>query len=301
MATIKDIAEAAGISVGTVDRIIHNRGRFSAETADKVRRAMAELNYTPNIHARGLKKTRGYTFGAVIPQRDQDAGYWQLVEEGILSAAAELSSYSSQVKLFPFDRYSSESCRSALVSAVNSGAQGLLIAPVRPEDVQAQLGEGDLPCLFIDIDMADMSCRVSFIGQDSLQSGILSGKLMNLLLPPASGRGGAKKVLIINPPGRNPHLGRRIEGFRRFMEDFRRDVSLIHFKEAIDDEDQFHNFMDTVFKNSAGRPDGIFVGNSSVYYMASYLEKRGGEFPRIPLIGYDLIPSRRGLIERGDH
>jgi LacI family transcriptional regulator len=62
MATMKDIAEAAGISIGTVDRIIHNRGRYSEETAELVRKAMKELNYTPNIHARGLKQTKKHIF-----------------------------------------------------------------------------------------------------------------------------------------------------------------------------------------------------------------------------------------------
>ena len=94
MPTIKDIAEAVGVSIGTVDRIIHKRGRYSEKTAEKVRRVMEEMNYTPNIHARGLKKTRHINFAAVIPHAGQDSGYWELVIRGINHAAAELSSVS---------------------------------------------------------------------------------------------------------------------------------------------------------------------------------------------------------------
>ena len=58
MTTLKDIAESVGVSIGTVDRIIHNRGRYSEKTAEKVRKIMTDLNYIPNIHARGLKQTK---------------------------------------------------------------------------------------------------------------------------------------------------------------------------------------------------------------------------------------------------
>ena len=122
MATIKDIAEAVGVSIGTVDRILHKRGRYSEETAEKVRKVMVELNYTPNIHARGLKKTKSYSFAAVIPRHYQDGGYWQLVEEGIQRASRTLGSYGSRVHIFPFDRYSSSSCLSALEEALACGA-----------------------------------------------------------------------------------------------------------------------------------------------------------------------------------
>ena len=78
MATIKDIAERAGISIGTVDRIIHNRGRFSSDTAEKVRRIMEDLNYKPNVMARHLSQSKQYRVGVLLPHPDQDSGYWTL-------------------------------------------------------------------------------------------------------------------------------------------------------------------------------------------------------------------------------
>jgi LacI family transcriptional regulator len=303
MATIKDIAEAAGVSIGTVDRILHKRGRYSEKTAEKVRKVLKELEYTPNIHARGLKKTKSHIFGVVLPKRQQDGGYWRLVEEGVLRAARELGSYGSEVRIFPFDRYSSESCLAALSLAMESGAEGLLVAPVRPEDVRSKLEGARFPFLFIDSDIPEMTERISYIGQDSRQSGILSGKLMALLLAYTRKKDGNTRVLVIDPPGSNYHLKSRIDGFRDYMNRFLPEASLIMLKEEVDDEKRFHQYLESYFEGETllpeGKPDGIFVANSLVYYAASFLEKKGGTFPDIPLIGYDMIPGREDFIERG--
>ena len=49
-ATIKDIANSAGVSTGTVDRIIHNRGKVSASAKAAVEKVLCEIGYNYNIH-----------------------------------------------------------------------------------------------------------------------------------------------------------------------------------------------------------------------------------------------------------
>ena len=51
MVTINDVAKAAGVSKGTVDRVIHNRGEVSAKSREKVLRVIEELGYKPNMYA----------------------------------------------------------------------------------------------------------------------------------------------------------------------------------------------------------------------------------------------------------
>jgi LacI family transcriptional regulator len=51
---IKDIAEKAGVSVGTVDRILHNRPNVSHSAREKVERVLKEINYQPNVYASAL-------------------------------------------------------------------------------------------------------------------------------------------------------------------------------------------------------------------------------------------------------
>jgi LacI family transcriptional regulator len=298
MATMKDIAEAVGISIGTVDRIIHNRGRYSEETAEQVRKVMKDLNYIPNIHARGLKQTKKHIFGVVIPHSKQDGGYWRLVEEGILKAASELASFGNDIRVFRFDRYSSASCIDALSGALSSDVEGMLIAPCRPDDMRALLEQTDIPYIFIDTNIPDLKRRTAYIGQDSRQSGILAGKLMSLLIAGRAAAGQDQYVLVVDPPGSNFHLYNRIEGFRYYMDAVMPEIRLITLKAEADDEYYFHSRLKEFCMNNP-LPSGLFAANSSVYYIASFLEKEGERYTSIPLVGYDVIPGRESAVEKG--
>ncbi len=54
MATIKEIAELAGVSRRTVDRVINHRGSVKPDTEEKIRKIIEELSYTPNAAGRSL-------------------------------------------------------------------------------------------------------------------------------------------------------------------------------------------------------------------------------------------------------
>lgn len=57
---IVDIAKMAGVSVGTVDRVIHNRGRVSEENKKKVQAILEMVHYQPNLMARSLASKKQY-------------------------------------------------------------------------------------------------------------------------------------------------------------------------------------------------------------------------------------------------
>jgi LacI family sucrose operon transcriptional repressor len=67
MATIKDVAEKAGITVTTVSRVLNNRGYISDATREKVYRIMKELDYQPNEVARSLSKNHANIIGVIVP------------------------------------------------------------------------------------------------------------------------------------------------------------------------------------------------------------------------------------------
>ncbi|SDZ75385.1 transcriptional regulator, LacI family [Lachnospiraceae bacterium NK3A20] len=67
MATMKDVAERAGVAVETVSRVLNNRGYISEKTRRKVYDAMDELSYSPNIVARGLSKKDMNSIAIVVP------------------------------------------------------------------------------------------------------------------------------------------------------------------------------------------------------------------------------------------
>ena len=87
---IVDIAKMAGVSVGTVDRVIHNRGRVSEENRKKVQAILEMVHYQPNLMARSLAASKKqYHILAITPSFVQGE-YWEAISEGIDKAAAEM-------------------------------------------------------------------------------------------------------------------------------------------------------------------------------------------------------------------
>lgn len=67
MATLKDVAREAGLTVGTVSRVLNNRGYISEQTRAKVYEVMKQLNYQPNEMARSLSKQKSNTIALIVP------------------------------------------------------------------------------------------------------------------------------------------------------------------------------------------------------------------------------------------
>jgi LacI family transcriptional regulator len=63
--TIKDVAQAAGVSTQTVSRVINSRPDVSPDTRKQVQQVITELGYSPNVIARSLSRGRTNTFGVV--------------------------------------------------------------------------------------------------------------------------------------------------------------------------------------------------------------------------------------------
>lgn len=65
--TIQDVARRAGVGVGTVSRVLNNHAAVKPSTKETVLRAMTDLNYTPNPHARRIAGGRSYTVSVLLP------------------------------------------------------------------------------------------------------------------------------------------------------------------------------------------------------------------------------------------
>lgn len=66
MATIKDVAKLAGVSVATVSRVINDSPKASEASRMAVNSAMEELNYHPNANARALAQQNTETIGLIV-------------------------------------------------------------------------------------------------------------------------------------------------------------------------------------------------------------------------------------------
>ena len=70
MATLKDVAQRAGVTVTTVSRMLNDRARVSEKTRLRIRTAMEELDYHPNELARSLAKKISHFIGLIVPSAD---------------------------------------------------------------------------------------------------------------------------------------------------------------------------------------------------------------------------------------
>ncbi|TFH19676.1 MAG: LacI family DNA-binding transcriptional regulator, partial [Bacteroidia bacterium] len=75
---IKDIAEIAQVSIGTVDRVIHKRGEVSDSTRERIRRLLEEYNYKPDIHASSLALKKPIRLAVVMPGVANEHSFWDL-------------------------------------------------------------------------------------------------------------------------------------------------------------------------------------------------------------------------------
>lgn len=84
MATIKDVAERAGVAVGSVSRVLNNRGAISDRLRKKVYKAMRELDYEPNEIARSLQKQKSSYIGVIVTQTNHFffSRLFQAIEQG---------------------------------------------------------------------------------------------------------------------------------------------------------------------------------------------------------------------------
>lgn len=81
MATIKDVAKLAGVSVATVSRAMNNSGYVSQEANEKIQEAIRILNYTPNEVARSLYQKKSRFIGLLLP--DISNPFFPLVAKGV--------------------------------------------------------------------------------------------------------------------------------------------------------------------------------------------------------------------------
>jgi LacI family transcriptional regulator len=288
--TITEIAKRAKVSIGTVDRVVHNRGRVAAETARRVRKIIAELGYKPNIYASHLSRARTYKFGAVLPRQEQDSAYWRASVSGIEQAARELDHYRVKIRYFFYDRYRPEQFKKLEAQILSAGFDGILFAPVLHQRVRClieKLPHG-VPYVFVNTAIQDLH-PLSFIGQDSAQSGLVCGKLMSLYIQrPAS-------IAVILSVQDDPHIRRRAEGFQSAF--WGSPGITIQEYELVDLDDRKKSWAE-LSRIMEGNPDlrGIFVANVAVHYIAEYLQKHAYD-RRIFLVGYDLIEKNIAFLK----
>jgi LacI family transcriptional regulator len=291
---IKDIARIANVSIGTVDRVIHNRGEVSSATRQKVQKLLEEYDYKTDIIASSLALKRQIRLAVVMPAIVSDHAFWELPRTGIERAVEELSHYHISVDTFYFDQFDRNDFINRVRDFPFHFVQGVLFAPVfQRESVKfiQRCNRARIPVVLFNSLLENASIR-SFVGQDAYHSGYVAAKLVNF------GLGPRKDVVIINMSARNDHYAHiisREKGFRSYFEEHsdRLDHLVTIDLNGVNDE-RLKEKLDATFKDyDIG---GLFVTNSRVYKVAEYLADRG--YMSVRLVGYDLLPESTEYLKR---
>jgi LacI family transcriptional regulator len=293
LATVKEIAEKAKVSIGTVDRVMHNRGRVSNETRLRVESIIRELDFRPNFFAKNLKRGQNYRFAILMPKVEQDNSFWSLIFSGMQRAIKELSAYNIVVSSFFFDRTSERSFSVQSKKALAFEPDGLIMTPLLTEGFKQFIGQipGSVPYIFVDTTL-EGGHPISYIGHQPFQSGFLAGKLMKLL---SAGRDGS--IAIIRSYLQEYHMDQRARGFHAFF-DTDKALSLVDYNiTGIENKENYYRVIDNCLRQNSDII-GIFVTNVYANFVADFFAERSN-INKPFIIGYDLVKENIKYLKEG--
>jgi len=287
--TVKEIAKMAGVSIGTVDRVLHGRNRVAPDTREKIEAIVKNAGFAPDPIARHLKRNKTYLFAALVPKGNEDSGYWGFAAEGIETAAAEIKSFKVSVVVEEFDRYARASFLAAAERVSAARPDGILLAPVLPEEARKFTGGLKVPYAYFDASLPGTSPLVA-IGQDAFRGGILAARLASLF----SERAGPLGVVVVH--GEDFHISRRRDGFLSAVSRTGRRASVAECA-SLEDDAVAEETLETLLRREP-RMAGVFVTNASAHRLAaaaSGIRKKRG----FAVIGYDLVPENERMLRSG--
>lgn len=295
--TIFDVARRAGVSKGTVDRVLHNRGEVSAKSAEKVRKAIEELRYEPNLYASLLAMKKNRVIACVLPEC-VPGEYWEKMYQGVLDGAAAVGSLNIEVATFFYDQYDPASFVSVCRKMMESKPSGVVLPPLFKNDTMAiaeELKANDIPYVYVDTKLED-SGYFAYYGMPMYKSGNLCAALMT----DRRAKDELGEVLVVRikrdkSAQSDPTINRRA-GFMDFMNEYFPD-NKIHTL-FIDPSDPV-SIMAALESFMAEHPSvrNITMFNSRIHLLTPYLEAHpdAGRY----VIGYDNLEGNIEALKKG--
>jgi LacI family transcriptional regulator, galactose operon repressor len=287
---IREIAESLGLSIGTVDRALHNRPGINGETRRRILQRAEALGYRPNLAARFLSSQKHLRIGVNLPR--EIASFFDLVKEGIQGAVRSVET--SHVKVvhrsYPGLGDGEEE---ALAEALADDLHGLIMVPGQPLALAPLLkkaAERGLPVVCVNTDAPEVEHLVT-VSVDSLTTGLLAGELMGRFL---AGKG---RVMVVTGQLSTIDHAQKVAGFRRGLAEMWPDLRVDAVVEAHDHEREAYEKSRQVLTST---PDiaGVYVSTVNSVPVLRAIEDLGLAGP-VTVITSDLFPALEPFIESG--
>jgi LacI family transcriptional regulator len=280
MATIKDVAREANVSVATVSRVFNGGGLVREETQRRVRDIATSLRYVPHGGARSLITSKTTTIGVLLP--DLYGEFFSEVIRGI-DIAARRSGYHLILSSSHNDRSEFE----AAMRAMRGRVDGVVIMS---PDIDAEALMANLPDSH---PVVLLNCALRGAAFDSVNIDNAGGAhaIVRHLISH-----GHKRIGIIAGAPRNVDADERHLGYRAALRDASIDRNSRWETPGNFTEDSGFEAMRTLLK-LRNRPTAVFAANDSMAIGAlSTLREAGVRVPEeIAVAGFDDIPIARHI------
>ena len=289
-ATIKQIAEMAGVCRATVDKVLHDRPGVSGEVRARVQRVIDDLGYRPNAAGRALR-LHGTPRALVAVLLEVDS--LPALRGALLRAAAPFADFglTLTVRTAP---YPDAGAQARLLNALDPAQTAGVIVAALPDACVSQairrLCGADVPVVTINTDAPD-SGRACFVGQPFARAGETAARLTGFLL------GGRGRVALIGGSPRYQADRARTAGFRARLSESYPDIEIC--AQAETGEDPLTAYRETLRLLQAGTcPDALFVTGGCVPAVGRAV--RSCKAPgALRIVCFDAFPETRALVREG--
>jgi LacI family transcriptional regulator len=290
--TIRNLAVAAGVSRGTVDRVLNGRPGASSEARERVLATAAELGYKPNLAGKSLAfQKKPLRIGYLL--MDGQDPLFQEMRRGVEAAAAELAGFGVKVELRTLPHISAAEQVRSLRILGRGRLAALALAPLDDpavaEELDRLVGRTGIPLVTCNTDPHPEG-RLCFVGQDLKKSGRVAGDLVAKLL---GGRGTVLAVSGIHSI--RSHEG-RLEGFLDILREEHSGVRVVRTIAGIQGNEDAHREVAAYLAGNP-RPDAIFVTGVGMGGIGRALKEAGR--PDVRVVCYDLRPETEALLREG--
>ncbi|WP_421918725.1 substrate-binding domain-containing protein [Marinifilum sp.] len=293
---IKDIAEQAGVSVGTVDRVLHNRGEVAEETKKKILEIANKNNYQPNLIARALTSKKTCVFATLLPTPSEEDIFWKRPLNGISDAESELEQFQIKVEKFFFEHYNESDFIKQTEDILKLKPSGVVFPPIFKKeslDFIEKLEEQGIPYVFLESKIKECN-YLAYVGSDGYHSGRVAANVVDYSTP-ANG-----DILIINLAKNLEnvhHLNKRTQGFLSYFMDHGRNTGLkINIEIPTSKSALIKEKLDDILSKNQNIK-AIYITGSKVYKIAEYLLRN--QLDDITLVGFDPIEQNIKNLNKG--
>lgn len=294
-ATMEQVAQAAGVSIGTVDRVLHNREGVSEKTRKKVFDVIREIGYKPNIYASILSRRKGFTIVAIIPYF-QSGEYWELIYNGITKAVRQSVGLNIDLKIFYYNQFEQESFRGACRNTIDAQPDALFVAPIYKEDtirLVNRLSSLAIPVTYVDA-KPENTDYLAYFGMPLFESGYLAADL--LVGSDPSVREVVNFCVDRGEAPPNDSMLHRHRGFLAYLEDHNPGCRLIDCSMSPTDFLYNIRLFDAFFEEHP-TVKHIITFNSRVHLISDWMEIRGVRDKKV--LGFDMLQANMRALKNG--